>query len=913
MKVRKTLLAATLVFLSAPALALRCTAPIESGVEAKPQRTAALTVQECALEGEAALRFSGQLSSSLVRARGFVLLHFLDAQGKVIHSLKRGPWLGRFANAPLDDATAVPASATRIRFQLQVESVRTEAAGDWRIRGLRLVPGVALTGGNAQGPVISNAHAARWRFSTIPASASGMFHLELRDQDGKVRFRRSVPKNAQVTEIDSVPLPIGYYEVMLRFQSQQGESGRWTSAFVVLPEGAPPGEFRFGMDAALSWYGGTPKMVDYSAKMMRLAGIGSVRDRLTWSQVEPTRGNIQWGRYEEVARIVAQAGLDQVQIFNDSPVWTHPNIPAKDRQPPLDDNAVFEFGRHYAQGLGKIVRNIEYWNEQNSDFFSGYPYQYASGLKAFSAGVKSVDPKIRVLIGSASGQPGRFFDEIYQNGVSGFFDTRNWHYYGTTELDHYLQQHVTPLEQKGGSADKPGWITERGYSLQRDASGDWRAAEREQAAFLVKTYAEGFANGYERVFFFFWKELLEAELHTWGIVREDFSPRPAYFALALLTRHLAGAPAVAFETHGNGRTVYFKKPDGRLVGVSWGEGNLNRLEGSVEIRDIFGQSILPTSPERLRGAPILLAGIERLPATARPIRQNASPLRASAPLRLSAALRIDGKDHVSPSGNQIATSVPENATVEIVGRVFSQGQRSTVECLAGAGMTLLSPAQFSLAGGDAGVVFSCRFKAALTRIGESHVMVRVQNGADRDVAKMALIPDARASQNFARAQSLTSNFPCPQWVPHHSANLSLQLESVSDFANRCAMKVSTQIHQQGGSWVFPALQISANALMGASGVRLRIGKVPGKPFPPLPLLVQLVEKTGGIWLVDLQRNNEEYTGLLKLAHAAPWARDNNARLDLDNLREIMIGWGGYRGEAGQSHAFVVENVEILTQ
>jgi hypothetical protein len=81
------------------------------------------------------------------------------------------------------------------------------------------------------------------------------------------------------------------------------------------------------------------------------------------------------------------------------------------------------------------------------------------------------------------------------------------------------------------------------------------------------------------------------------------------------------------------------------------------------------------------------------------------------------------------------------------------------------------------------------------------------------------------------------------------------------------------------------------------------------------LLLQLIEKNGGIWVIVLQQREDGkskiYSGLFNLANAAPWGHDDNGRLDIGNLREIQIGWGGYGGGSGQQHGFIIEAIDVL--
>lgn len=908
----------SLFLLSGFASAMQCRPAVnELSVAAKPEKLAESAAIVCDLSGESAIYLGGELSSSLVRAQGFVEATFLDARGVRLWSARRGPWMGTFTKLNLDESLAVPVGAVSVRVVLQAQSRRPDASGLLR-GGINIKPGVLVVGEVPNGNVISTNQRARWKLSSIPARVNGEYVLELRDQSGKlVDGKRIAQDGEEHIVIDMGALPVGYFDVQVKFVSSQKTTAIWHSSLAVLPPGVAPNEVRFGMDAALSWYGGGNETIVQSVAMMRQAGIGSVRDRMAWSKVQPDSRHTDWIPFQPAAEAVAKAGMDSVQVFHDAPRWVrHGGVPQNDRQPPLDDAAVYAFGRAYAQGLGRTVRSVEYWNEQNTVFFAGYPYHYASGFKAFSAGVKSIDPSIRVLIGSAAGRPGKFFEEIYKNGVSPFMDTRNQHYYGiNADVDTFAATSLAVLEHDGGVSNAPGWLTEMGYSLQRDAQGDIRASEREQAAHLVKTFASGFLAGYERVFFFFWRELVEADFQTWGIVREDMSPRPAYVALSLLTRHLEGASLVAAENHGAGRTVYFRRSSGGYVAVTWGDTNLSRLGSSLVIRDIYGKVVSPGSQEARGVVPLLLSEIEALPPTARTVSLPTQPLRGAAPLRLSIKVAVDGKDEGLPGRNSAVLGVGEGGVVDVSGRIFATGKSApSLECLAGPGVTVLSPGKSMLANVAAnGEPFACRFKASLLSVGESFVSVRVKDGANSDIARVALVPDATASPSSSVRTVLLSGV-CPRWVARNSANSSLAIQSLSQGVGVCPpVSMTSRINRRGETWVFPAAQMQGDVLAGANGIRLRVNMVPGYVLPPTPLMMQLVERTGGIWLVELRPASDRkvLSGLFKLAHAAPWARDDNGRLDLANVREVMIGWGGYAGEVGQQHAYVIEEFGLM--
>lgn len=913
----------TLLFYACAASAVQCEVISAPRVAAKPLGENVTEIAQCQLGGIDALHLKGRIGSTLVRARGYVGAEFFDASGRRIGVVRRGPWLGTFSGLLLDELIPVPGMATRVRLFAAAQSVRADAGGEWRLEGVSAVRGIVAKLEAADGKVLEAGRQSSWIVETTAGSPAGKLDLAVVDLDGRELFAGAAPivaGGARVT-VEVPELPVGFHDVVAAVNFGAAiEPTILRSSIVVFPAGIAPNERRIGMDAALSWYGGTSAMIAQSLELMQLAGVGTVRDRMSWSRALPAPGRANWGRYAEVADAVRGAGMESVQVFHDSPAWARGGQqgPA-DRQAPTDDAAVYWFGRAYAQGLGRTVRSVEYWNEQNSDFFRGYPFQYASQLKAFYAGVKSVDPDIRVLIGAAAGQPGRFFQETYLNGVANFFDVRNQHYYGKdAALARFVAEHVAGIERLGTVADRAGWLTEMGYSLQRDSRGDWRKAEIEQGEYLVKTYASGFAAGYERVFFFFWGHLVEAELHTWGLLHEDLSPRPAYLALGLLSRHLAGAQLVGVEAGAKGQAVYFRRADGDYLAVMWGGRDPAELGGAVAATDAFGRAIDGEWSRSHPDSPILVSGIPSLPSTASVPAAPAARRATTAQLRISAKVLVGGSVPGPLRENRVSIPVRDGDVVTIAGRLYSEnrGERDLVRviCSGGAGMTVLSPETVAIDRvPEDGAEFQCRFAAGLSRVGESHISAKAVQGFRSDVVRVALIPDA--SSVHATYRAIPSARECPVWVGRASRNVELAVDSGRSAGSGCApVNVVSRVRTAGETWVFPALPVDGSSMNTAKGLRASIGALGGSSMPPTAMLLQLVERSGGVWLIDLSRDatgGQMLTGLFNLARPAPWARDDNGQLDLRNVKELMLGWGGYGGQTGQRYGFSIESMELL--
>jgi hypothetical protein len=900
------------------------------------------SIIECKLDAEKAIHLSGNLTSSLVRSRGYVKVRFIDKYEKRIWVPHFGPWLGAFSNTiTLSESIPVPKTAVRIQILAQVESTRNDAEGEWRLSDVDVSPGVVIVPNETteQNTVITTTQNLNLHFLTNPDNAQGDFYIELKSLSGQVVKSQTIKKTSKLTEINLKKLGIGYYKINVLFRANADQISTWESVRVVLPDDDPPHERRFGIDGSLYMMGVPPAHIVRSLKMMRNAGIGSLRERFRWSQVHLTPSNIDWNQYAKVAETIADSGMDIVHMFHDSPQWTRPSgSPLTDRQFPFDESVLFRFGQIYAESIGKTVRSVEFWNEPNYiTFFAGYPFQYASGLKAFTAGIKSIDPNIRVLIGGAANSPGRFFEEIYRNGVSNFFDTRNQHYYGNADdLDKFFLIHLAKLERDAGISDRPGWMTEMGYALRPDKNYKWDTSEIEQAEHLVKTYTAGFASGYERVFYFIWREFIEAELLTWGIVRrEDISPRPAYLALALLTRHLRGASIIAAERHGVGRTIYFVKNDKSIVAVTWGGGSsISRLGDAVEVNNIFGQKLDHFSPEANGKSPLFLSHIDKIPALARPVILPNQPLHPPSTLRMEARLLIDGKEqtflgnnqkltgeNLGHPGNRDAVSIKEGEIIELSAHIYSSDRlhgETKINCFSGQGLTLLSLSQNTFKETELnGQSFSCRYRAQIAAVGESRAAIRATNNNNSDIIDVLFTPDVASAGSRLAAYPLKPGNVCPRWIPRHSNNLTVSIESSRTVTPCTSVNIVNRINSQGNTWVFPAIQIPSNELAQSVGLRFRVSRIPQISFPPKPLSLQVIERTGSIWLVSLRQseNNGIYSGLFSLAVLAPWSpADNNGKLDLNNVREILLGWGdGYKGKIGEQYGFTVEAVDVLSE
>ncbi len=358
-------------------------------------------------------------------------------------------------------------------------------------------------------------------------------------------------------------LPVGYYEV---FCGPGGASNRVTVG-VVEPLRAPtPLTSPIAIDVAMAWFFPKERMAA-PANLCALAGINWVRDRLSWPELEPKRGEfVSSTRYEDSAQAQWEAGLQVLQVGHASPAWANPN----GKRFPLDLRDIYQFYREMARRWQGQVLAIEPWNEADIDVFGGHTgSEMASLQKAAYLGLKAGNPKVIACLNVFAIHRAATLHDFQANEAWGYFDTYNLHCY--EQLQGYPKAFADHREV---SAGKPMWVTE--ISVRVKWQGDEQLKElsgedlRLQAERLTKTYALTLHQGAAAVFYFMLPQYSEGQVQ-FGLLHSDLTPRPGYLALATVGRLLADAKPLGRVEIGDkaGQAYFFRaKPDGKVADVA---------------------------------------------------------------------------------------------------------------------------------------------------------------------------------------------------------------------------------------------------------------------------------------------------------------------------------------------------------
>jgi hypothetical protein len=313
--------------------------------------------------------------------------------------------------------------------------------------------------------------------------------------------------------------------------------------------------------------------------------FGWIRQQLRWSSYETTKGCFCGGYAQQVDALVNAAAAHGIRIMFsvvNSPAWAGDGggLPHN----PADFAGIMSYLSSRYKGK---VQAYEIWNEQNYAYETGGLVDigtYLAVLKAGYTAVKAVDPGIFVVFGGLTPTGVRNHPEIAQDEVQylrqiyslndgevrNYFDILGVHPYGTcnppetiwpespatnscgtdpnggrsfsSDNSFYFKRllDLRAVMENNGDGDKPVWVTEFGWSATTNpAKGSEFArynSEQQQADYIVRAIGIGQSYDWMGVMFV-WNLNFQVtcnptdEKWGFGILRSDWSPRPAFTAI----------------------------------------------------------------------------------------------------------------------------------------------------------------------------------------------------------------------------------------------------------------------------------------------------------------------------------------------------------------------------------------------
>jgi hypothetical protein len=375
--------------------------------------------------------------------------------------------------------------------------------------------------------------------------------------------------------LDLGPLSLGWYR--LEFTSTNGSDPTWTSLAVLGRLRTPmPADSPIAVDSAAAWFApGNAIQQRQLASLAALAGVGWIRDRLRWRDIQPQPGELAAPptTYDTSADAHRQAGLAVLQVFHDTPSWARDGGSSGGQFAP-DLRRVYDLGQRLANRFKGRVSAWEPWNEANVATFGAHTVdQMCSWQKAAWLGFKSGDPDVLVGWNATAAVPTvRHTEGVLANETWPYFDTYNIHTY---DWSHAYADLWKPARE--AAAGRPIWITEADRGTPHLKNAPWYdqdpRLERLKAEWIAQAYASSLFAGAQRHFHFILGNYQEPNGVQFGLLRLDLTPRPAYVALSAAGRCLAGAKVLGRWRPGRDVHVYaFRdQPGERDVLLVWVE------------------------------------------------------------------------------------------------------------------------------------------------------------------------------------------------------------------------------------------------------------------------------------------------------------------------------------------------------
>ncbi|GAA5000589.1 cellulase family glycosylhydrolase [Actinopolymorpha pittospori] len=294
---------------------------------------------------------------------------------------------------------------------------------------------------------------------------------------------------------------------------------------------------------------------DSLTDILRQAGATTIRDEISWGQVEtqPSVLSVPPAQDEYVRSAVA-SGLDVLIILD------YGNRFYDQGERPTSEAAMAAFTR-YATFMAKhfrgVVNKFEIWNEWDIPIGGvtgpGDPADYMRLVRTVSVALKEVDPNITVVAGAMTNAAmyNGFLDGTLAGGLLQHCDVVSAHPYNwgeelqarrpeawLTRMD-WLQ---SKLRDHNGGRDFPVYVTEMGWPTQIDERG---IATNRAGAHCARMYLLAATLPYLKGLW--WYDLqddgwgaTEPE-DNFGLIRADETPKPSYYSYAAAAAFLRGA------------------------------------------------------------------------------------------------------------------------------------------------------------------------------------------------------------------------------------------------------------------------------------------------------------------------------------------------------------------------------------
>lgn len=388
----------------------------------------------------------------------------------------------------------------------------------------------------------------------------------------------SVPLDAVPGSLNGITYACALYEKGRRDHDVPGTETSWTRPVAGtgsselrpdLPWGMgvylhrTEGENAFSSAYALDTSDAGLARLEKRAELAQTMGVKWERAEFQPHRIAPEKGKFDFSFYDRLVDSAERHGISLYVIFSHYwPMRTKPYT-----QEAYD--AWVETLRRCVERYRGRVKGWEIWNEPNIDFWTGPKEDYVKLVNMSYPVVKAADPAARVLTVSTAGVDLPFIDKCIGWGMK--FDDITIHPYRAEPAEQGFLADLAAVTNRARGAKT--WLTEMGWPT---GCGPSTYSERRQAAYYVRAYLTAAGSGCVQAINGYnfvddgWNAL-ERE-NNFGVLRRDYTPKPAFRALAKVCRTFtAGVPSLETIPLGDGADAWIFRMGGRSA--LWASGH----------------------------------------------------------------------------------------------------------------------------------------------------------------------------------------------------------------------------------------------------------------------------------------------------------------------------------------------------
>lgn len=360
----------------------------------------------------------------------------------------------------------------------------------------------------------------------------------------------------------------------------------------------------------------------WSPEQAAALGVDWERILFYWSEIQP-EGPDSWNTLHVLQEWLDEAQVQDRQIvglIKHTPAWAtdgtpHSGVP-RGLELPVDDpnNLWASYVRKLARYYGEQgVHHWIIWNEPDiepgvyGNEWEGTVAEYYRLLKVAYLVMKEEDPQATIHLAGLTywhdveAQRKQYLRRLLEVATADpdaaahdyFFDTLSLHIYFRVDTVPEIVAEMDKIQQDFG-LDKPIWINETNAAPTMDP--EWPVERpqfqvdlEQQAWYIVQAHALAFAAGVESVGIYKFSDVLEAPgTESFGLVRADFSERPAYHAHQAVIEYLRGFETVERERAAHYEQVTFTGPE-RTTRVIWAR---DQQQLTLSLPAVAGEALL---------------------------------------------------------------------------------------------------------------------------------------------------------------------------------------------------------------------------------------------------------------------------------------------------------------------------------